>query len=124
ATLGALILGVGSEYAILMMERFYEELEKIGDPRAALFTATKAIGSALIASGLTTIFGFTALVSSPFLITNNFGTVTVLAIVFALATTFTVFVVLIYRMELRRELVGNAVAEMAKALRLVISGTG
>lgn len=110
---------MGSEYAILMMERFYEELESIGDPRAALFTATKAIGSALIASGLTTIFGFAALISSPFLITNNFGIVTVLAIVFALATTFTVFVVLIYRMELRRELVKNAVAGVFKTFRQI-----
>ncbi|MDD1760578.1 MAG: hydrophobe/amphiphile efflux-3 (HAE3) family transporter, partial [Methanothrix sp.] len=32
ATLGALVLGVGSEYAILMMERFYEELENVGNP--------------------------------------------------------------------------------------------
>ena len=118
ATLGALILGVGSEYAILMMERFYEELEAIGDPRKALFIATKAIGSALIASGLTTIFGFAALISSPFRITNNFGIVTVLAIVFALATTFTVFVVLIYRMELRRDMVKHATDRMAKLLPL------
>lgn len=56
---------MGSEYAILMMERFYEELESIGDPEEALSIATKAIGSALIASGLTTIFGFVALISSP-----------------------------------------------------------
>ena len=119
ATLGALILGVGSEYAILMMERFYEELKTVGEPKEALFIATKAIGSALIASGLTTIFGFAALISSPFRITNNFGIVTVLAIVFALATTFTVFVVLIYRMELRRELVKNAVGGIFKAFRQI-----
>ena len=119
ATLGALILGVGSEYAILMMERFYEELKTVGEPKEALYIATKAIGSALIASGLTTIFGFAALISSPFRITNNFGIVTVLAIVFALATTFTVFVVLIYRMELRRELVKNAVGGIFKAFRQI-----
>ncbi len=119
ATLGALILGVGSEYAILMMERFYEELKTVGEPKEALYIATKAIGSALIASGLTTIFGFAALISSPFRITNNFGIVTVLAIVFALATTFTVFVVLIYRMELRRELVKNAVGRIFKAFRQI-----
>jgi hypothetical protein len=39
--------------------------------------------------------------------------------VFALATTFTVFVVLIYRMELRRELVKNAIAGIFKAFRLI-----
>jgi hypothetical protein len=119
ACLGALILGVGSEYAILMMERFYEELARIGEPLEALKIATGRIGSALIASGLTTVFGFAALISSPFLITNNFGIVTVLAIVFALLTTFTVFVVLMYRMEIRRAVVENAKYEMLKTLRLI-----
>ncbi|MEI8004468.1 MAG: MMPL family transporter, partial [Methanothrix sp.] len=119
ACLGALILGVGSEYAILMMERFYEELAKIGQPLEALKITARRIGSALIASGLTTVFGFAALISSPFLITNNFGTVTVLAIVFALLTTFTVFVVLMYRMEIRRSMVENAKYEMKKALKLI-----
>jgi hypothetical protein len=122
ACLGALILGVGSEYAILMMERFYEELAKIGDPHEALKIASRRIGSALMASGLTTIFGFAALISSPFLITNNFGTVTVLAIVFALLTTFTVFVVLMYRMEIRRAVVENAKYELKKALKLMARG--
>lgn len=122
ACLGALILGVGSEYAILMMERFYEELAKIGEPKEALRITSKCIGSALIASGLTTIFGFAALISSPFLITNNFGTVTVLAIIFALLTTFTVFVVLMYRMEIRRAVVENAKHELQKALKLMARG--
>ena len=119
ACLGALILGVGSEYAILMMERFYEELGNIGEPLEALRVTTSRIGSALIASGLTTVFGFAALISSPFLITNNFGLVTVLAIIFALLTTFTVFVVLMYRMEIRREVVDNAQREVLKAIKLI-----
>jgi len=123
ATLGALILGVGSEYAILMMERFYEELAKIGEPMEALKITARRIGSALIASGLTTVFGFAALISSPFLITNNFGSVTVLAIILALLTTFTVFVVLMYRMEIRRSAVENAKYELKKAFRL-IAGRG
>ncbi|HNX09328.1 MAG TPA: MMPL family transporter, partial [Methanothrix sp.] len=122
ATLGALILGVGSEYAILMMERFYEELGKIGEPMEALRITARRIGSALIASGLTTIFGFAALISSPFLITNNFGVVTVMAIIFALLTTFTVFVVLMYRMEIRRAVVENAKYELKKALKLIARG--
>ncbi|OPY54453.1 MAG: bifunctional preprotein translocase subunit SecD/SecF [Methanosaeta sp. PtaU1.Bin112] len=122
ACLGSLILGVGSEYAILMMERFYEELSRIGEPLEALRVSSKRIGSALIASGLTTIFGFAALISSPFLITNNFGTVTVLAIIFALLTTFTVFVVLMYRMEIQRAVVENAKYELQKALKLIARG--
>jgi uncharacterized protein len=119
ACLGSLILGVGSEYAILMMERFYEELGNIGEPLEALRVTTSRIGSALMASGLTTVFGFAALISSPFLITNNFGMVTVLAIIFTLLTTFTVFVVLMYRMEIRREVVENAQREVLKAIKLI-----
>ncbi|RQW77752.1 MAG: RND family transporter, partial [Methanothrix sp.] len=119
ATLGALILGVGSEYAILMMERFYEELNNIGDPREALRITTRRIGSALMASGLTTVFGFGALIASPFLITNNFGLITVLAVVFALLTTFTVFIVLMFRMEIRRESVNNAKQELMKSLKFI-----
>ncbi|HNT46645.1 MAG TPA: RND family transporter, partial [Methanothrix soehngenii] len=94
ATLGALVLGIGSEYAILMMERFYEELDNVGNPYEAMNITANRIGSALIASGLTTIFGFAALISSPFNIISNFGVVTVMSVVLALVTTFTVFVVL------------------------------
>ena len=119
ACLGALILGVGSEYAILMMERFYEELNKIGEPMEALRITTRRIGSALMASGLTTVFGFGALIASPFLITNNFGLITVLAVVFALLTTFTVFLVLMFRMEIRREIVDNAKQQLLKSLKFM-----
>jgi hydrophobe/amphiphile efflux-3 (HAE3) family protein len=119
ATLGALILGVGSEYAIMMMERFYEELPRVGDPVEALKITTARIGSALIASGLTTIFGFAALIASPFMITNNFGMVTVLAVIFALFTTFTVFVVLMLRMEIRREAMENAKQQFMRSLKMI-----
>jgi hydrophobe/amphiphile efflux-3 (HAE3) family protein len=119
ATLGALILGVGSEYAIMMMERFYEELGKIGDPMEALSIASRRIGSALIASGMTTVFGFGALITSPFVMTSNFGLVTVMAVIFALLTTFTVFVVLMLRMEIRREAVENAKQDFMKALKFI-----
>jgi uncharacterized protein len=119
ATLGALVLGVGSEYAILMMERFYEELNRVGDPFEALKITANRIGSALVASGMTVVFGFAALISSPFNITNNFGMVTVMAIIFALITTFTVFVVLMLRMEIRREILENAKHELLKTLKLL-----
>jgi hydrophobe/amphiphile efflux-3 (HAE3) family protein len=124
ATLGALVLGIGSEYAILMMERFYEELKNVGDPFEALKITANRIGSALVASGMTVVFGFGALITSPFNITSNFGLVTVMAVVFALVTTFTVFVVLMLRMEVRREVLDNAGDELKRALRLLRKGDG
>ena len=124
ATLGALVLGIGSEYAILMMERFYEELKNVGDPFEALKITANRIGSALVASGMTVVFGFGALITSPFNITSNFGLVTVMAVVFALVTTFTVFVVLMLRMEVRREVLDNAGDELKRALRLLRKSEG
>lgn len=119
ATLGALILGVGSEYAIMMMERFYEELPNVGNPQDALKIAANRIGSALMASGATTVFGFAALMSSPFNIISNFGLVTVLSVLLALITTFTVFMVLMLRMETRREAYDNARRELRKVITLI-----
>ena len=119
ATLGALVLGIGSEYAILMMERFYEELHNVGDPYEALAITANRIGSALMASGMTVVFGFAALIASPFNIIGNFGLVTVLSVIFALITTFTVFVVLMIRMEIQREVIENAKQELKKAMALI-----
>ena len=100
ATLGALILGVGSEYAVLTLERFYEEKEKTDSSVEALRIATSRIGAAIAASGLTTVFGFSALATSSFPITSNFGAVTVLSVIFALFVTFTVFPVLLIRLQI------------------------
>jgi hydrophobe/amphiphile efflux-3 (HAE3) family protein len=91
ATLGALILGVGSEYAVLMMERYYEEKEKGANPLDAIREASTKIGKAIFASGLTTVFGFSALIASPFSMTSNFGLVTVMDVALALLATFIVF---------------------------------
>jgi len=100
ATLGALILGVGSEYAVLTLERFYEEKARTDSSIKALRIAVSRIGAAIAASGLTTVFGFIALVTSSFPITSNFGAVTVLSVIFALFVTFTVFPVLLIRFQM------------------------
>ena len=117
ATLGALILGVGSEYAILTMERFYEEKRKTDDSMKALFTAVGSIGPAIVASGLTTVFGFSALIASPFPLNSSFGTITVVSVILALFATFTVFPVLLIRLEYWR---GHSAEVKAKAASLLV----
>ncbi|MBE0523779.1 MAG: RND family transporter [Methanosarcinales archaeon] len=103
ATLGALILGVGSEYAVLMMERYFEEKEKGAHPVDAMREASSKIGKAIIASGLTTIFGFSALMASPFSMNRNFGIVTVIDVALALFATFVVFPIVLVLLDKRRE---------------------
>jgi predicted RND superfamily exporter protein len=91
ATLGALILGVGSEYAVLMMERYFEEKEKGATPEEAMSKAGIKIGKAIITSGLTTLFGFCALVVSDFNMISSFGVITVIDVGLALFATFVIF---------------------------------
>ena len=103
ATLGALILGVGSEYAILMMERYFEEKEKGADPEQAMQEASAKIGKAIVTSGATTVFGFSALIASPFSITSSFGLITVIDVFLALLATFVIFPPVIVSLDKFRE---------------------
>jgi predicted RND superfamily exporter protein len=86
-----LILGIGCEYSILMMERYFEEKDEGASPIEAIHKTATSIGAALIASGATVVFGFAALIASPFPLTSNFGLVTVIDILLVMVATFTVF---------------------------------
>jgi len=84
ATLGAMSIGIASEYTILIMERYDEERERGCGCTEAIQTAIQKIGTAITISGLTTVFGFSALMLSEFPILSNFGLVTVLTVGFSL----------------------------------------
>lgn len=102
AVMGALILGVGSEYSILMMERYFEERDAGMSPLEAINQATSTTGTALIASGATTVFGFSALIASPFPMISSFGMVTVIDVLLAMIVTFVIFPPLIVLMDSHR----------------------
>ena len=91
ASLGALTVGIGAEYTIIVMERYYEEKSRAGATKLdAVETAATRVGKAISVSGMTTVFGFSALTLSPFPILGDFGFLTVgvifLTLVAALAT--------------------------------------
>jgi hypothetical protein len=85
ATLGSMSIGVASEYTILIMERYYEERANKLPLVEAIRFSIQQIGTAITVSGMTTVFGFAALMISAFGIISNFGTVTVISVFFALA---------------------------------------
>lgn len=87
ATLGALIIGIGTEFTVLIMERYYEERKKGHQGIEAIKITNKNTGKAIFASALTTIGGFSALLVSDFVILNNFGIMTLINISFALLST-------------------------------------
>lgn len=84
AVLGSMTIGVGSEYTILVMERYLEEHQKSGDSAGAIREAVRKIGSAVSVSGLVTAAGFSALMLSSFPILSGFGLATVIVVIFSL----------------------------------------
>ncbi len=90
ATLGALILGIGTEMTILLLERYMEERKLGKDKVEAMQTAVSKIGVAIIASGITTIGGFSVLMISDFVILQDFGLMTLINLSLALFSTLVI----------------------------------
>jgi uncharacterized protein len=104
ATLGTLIMGIGVEFTVLLMTRYYEERGKGEGPVEAMTTAMTKIGRAIIASGLTVIGGFGALIiARDFTILQDFGIVTVVDVFFALVSALFVLPALIVWVDKARE---------------------
>lgn len=87
ATLGALVLGMGTEMTIMLMERYLEERE-FNSKQESMIISVKKIGKAIFASGLTTVGGFSVLIFSKFVILQDFGLMTVINITLVLLSTF------------------------------------
>lgn len=99
ATLGVLVLGMGTEMTIMLFERYLEERNEGKDKRKALFTTIKFIGKATLASGLTTVGGFSVLMISKFVILKDFGLMTVINISLSLMATFIILPALIWILD-------------------------
>ncbi len=99
ATLGALTIGLGAEYSILVMARYFEERGKGSLPFSAMETAASKVGVAIIASGLTTLGGFGALLLSGFPMLENFSIITVLIFFLIILTTFLVLPALLVPLD-------------------------
>lgn len=88
ATLGALVLGMGTEMTVMMLERYLEERKSGREKVESMVTTATMIGKAIVASGLTTVGGFSVLMASQFVILKDFGLMTVINITLALFSTF------------------------------------
>jgi uncharacterized protein len=77
ATLGALVIAISTEFAVLLSARFQEERGRGLDPAAALRATYASTGAAVLASGATAIAGFAVLAFSDVAMLRDFGLVTV-----------------------------------------------
>ena len=88
----------------MLMMRYYEERGKGEAPVEAMTTAMTNIGRAIIASALTTIGGFGALlIAWDFPVLRDFGIVTTINVFFALLSTLFVLPTLIVWIDSLRE---------------------
>lgn len=77
AGLGALVVAISTEFSVLLSARYHEERERGAPPRVALERTYRSTGAAVLASGVTAIAGFAALIASDITMLRDFGIVTV-----------------------------------------------
>ncbi len=107
ATVGvsAMILGLGTEYGIFLLERYQEERKKDKSIKESMKIALPAVGSGIIGSGATTIAGFLALTISIMPMLKNLGIILALGISCILIATILIApVFVIIEEELFRDL--------------------
>jgi hydrophobe/amphiphile efflux-3 (HAE3) family protein len=90
AILGVIIIGICTEFMVLLMGRYEEEKEQGLTPRDAMVTAISKIGRAIVTTALTTLGGFGVLIASNFVMIRDFGITTVLSVFLCLVITITV----------------------------------
>jgi len=104
AMIGAIILGLGVEYGIFMVSRYYEERERHA-PAEALKIAVSNIGASTFGSAATTTAAFLALTLSAMPMIQHLGQTLALSIIFcwlAAAVVNPCFVVFEERIEARK----------------------
>jgi predicted RND superfamily exporter protein len=78
ATLGALVIAIATEFSVLLAARYEEERRPGVSIGEALRRAYSRTGMAVLASGITAIAGFAALIATDIRMLRDFGLVTVI----------------------------------------------
>jgi predicted RND superfamily exporter protein len=90
AVMGVLIIGICTEFMVLLMGRYEEEKGWGVPPKEAMVTAIAKIGRAITTTALTTLGGFGVLIASSFVMIRDFGIATVVSVLLSLLITITV----------------------------------
>ena len=90
AILGVLVIGICTEFMVLLLGRYGEEKRLGLPPQDAMVTAISKIGRAIVTTALTTLGGFGILIASNFVMIRDFGIATLLGVFLCLLITITV----------------------------------
>ena len=90
ATIAAVSIGIGIDFAIHFIARYREELGRLGDRFEAVQVAGEGTGTALVASALSSAVGFGILAFAPMPLFAAYGFLTAVMIAMALVATLVV----------------------------------
>jgi predicted RND superfamily exporter protein len=90
AIMGIIIIGICTEFMVLLFGRYEEEKRKGQSPRNAMVTSISRMGRAIVTTAVTTLGGFGVLIASNFVMIRDFGIATVLGVFLSLVMTITV----------------------------------
>ena len=90
STITALSIGIGVDYTIHVIHRYREEFSRLRNPEQAAVRTLTTTGSALLASALTTAFGFGVLMFSPLAGSQQFGATAAITIAYSLLVSILV----------------------------------
>lgn len=90
ATIGALSIGIGIDFAIHLTERYREELTRLNNQLAAIRAAAEGTGVALIGSAMSSIVGFAIMAFAPMPLFASYGLLTAVMIAMALLASLVV----------------------------------
>ncbi|MGL0749771.1 hydrophobe/amphiphile efflux-3 (HAE3) family transporter [Secundilactobacillus paracollinoides] len=111
--LSSLVLGIGTEFTILILERYREELQRGNSTRDAIVSATASVGQAITVSGFTVMGGFSAIMFSSFPVLKSFGLITVLDTGYSLICALTILPAVIYLLRKRKPAATQSSSEQA-----------
>jgi predicted RND superfamily exporter protein len=88
-TIAAITIGIAVDNSIHYIYRFKEEFSKINNYKETLTTCHSTVGTAILNTSITIVFGFSILVLSKFIPTIYFGVFTGLAMLLAMISVLT-----------------------------------
>ncbi|WP_432065172.1 MMPL family transporter [Streptomyces sp. C10-9-1] len=86
-----LVFGAGTDYALLLVARYREELRRHQDRHEAMALALHRAGPAVLASGATVVLGMLVLLAAEMNSTRGLGPVAAIGVAIALAAMLTLF---------------------------------
>jgi hydrophobe/amphiphile efflux-3 (HAE3) family protein len=116
ATLGALVIAISTEFAVLLTARYREERSAGLGPEEALRRTYASTGAAVLASGATAIAGFAVLAFSDVQMLKDFGRVTVVDLTVSLLGVLAVLPAVLIWAERRAAAASPAAPEPEREL--------